>query len=107
MRGWLLMSSVRAGRVSLGGRRNGTAPPGNDIMRKKAASIPLADSMLRIHDGSSPMAPSEPAMASANAPSIQRRMRMLDKVWAAESRKYFKLHLLRTDVVGDVFAGDR
>src|SRR5512135_1307802 len=99
------MSSVSAGRVSLGGRRNGTAPPGNDIIRKNAASIALADSMFRIHDGSSPMAASEPAMASANAPSIQRCM--LDEVLAAESRKYFKLHLLRTNVVGDVFAGDR
>src|ERR1700687_4994515 len=100
------MSSVSAGRVSLGGRRNGTAPPGNDIIRKNPASMALADSMFRIHEGSSPIAASEPAMVSANAPSIQRRMRMLDKGLAAESREYFKLHLLRTDVVGDGLAGD-
>src|SRR5260370_42590411 len=96
------MRSRSAGRVSRGGRRKGTATPGNDIMRKNAASRALADSTLRIHDGNSPSAENVPPSASTKAPNATQRARV-----CVELRKYFNLHLLHSNVVSDIFGGDR
>src|SRR5207245_9048292 len=95
------MSTASAGRVSRGGRRKGTAPPGNDIMRKNTASRALADSTLRIHDGNSPSAERVPPSASTKAPGVSQRARV-----CAELGKYFNLHLLRSNVVGNVLGSD-
>ena len=71
-------------------------------MRKKAASTALPASMLRIHDGNSPRAEMlQPRAAKKIASAIRRTRRK-----TSESRKYFNLHLLRTDVVSDVLGGD-
>ena len=64
-----LISSPSAGRVSRGGRRNATAPPGNDIMRKKTASSALpafdvANPRRQLADGSN-----RHAMAATNTAS--------------------------------------
>src|ERR1700677_2673276 len=101
------MSSESAGRVSRGGRRKGTAPPGNGIMRKKAASSTLDPSMLRTHEGSSPRAAMAEPAASTNTAIASRRMRRLDTLLRDELRKDFNLHLPGADVVGNIFGGDR
>src|SRR4029077_4779118 len=93
------MRSLNAARVSRGGRRNSTGPPGNDIVRKKTASCALLASMLRINDGSSPRAEIVQPIARTNAVSANQR-------WRDELRKHFNLHLLGSDVVGDVLGGD-
>src|SRR5215471_10860511 len=95
------MSSPRAGRVSRGGRRKSTSPPGSDIKRKKAASICVRASMLRTQGGNAP-----------RAVAIQSRKRMLRRTATRARRGFrealgnnFNVHPLRTDVVGDVFTG--
>ena len=72
-------------------------------MRKKTASRALEASMLRIQEGSSPSAEmAQPrAITMTNTTSASRRVRLRH-----ELRKYFNLHLLRTDIVGDVLGGD-
>ena len=54
--GCALINSPRAGRVSAGGRRNSTSPPGKDMARKRAASIAVPASTFRIQAGSAPWA---------------------------------------------------
>src|SRR3974390_829242 len=93
------MRSVSAGRVSRGGRRKATAPPGNDIIRKKTASRAVLASTLRIQDGNSAAEMAAP-MAATNTASASHRKRR-----ERESRKYFNLHLLRTNVVSNIFSG--
>src|ERR1017187_1818055 len=97
------MRSASAGRVSRGGRRKSTAPPGSDIMRKNAASRALEASMLRIQKGSSPSAEmAQPrAITMTSTSNASRRVRLRNKL-----RKYFNLHLPGSNVVSDVFGGD-
>src|SRR5271157_132849 len=99
------MRSERAGRVSRGGRRKSTAPPGSDIMRKKTACSVLPASMLRIHEGNSATAENvnPPAMTNASTASFF----CFDSFLRFKSRKHFNLHLLRCDVVRDILGGDR
>src|SRR5215467_4750483 len=90
---------LKAGRVSLGGRRNATGPPGTDIMRKKAPSRELFASILRIHAGSSPTA--ETALMTAHTAgnstiAVQRRR---------ELREYFNGDLPGSNIVGIAFRG--
>src|SRR5277367_4512891 len=89
------MRSPRAGLVSLGGRRKSTGPPGSDIIRKKTDCSALVASMLRIHAGSSPKAAIVEPRATTNTTSARRLPR-------EELGKYFNLHLLGSDIVGDV-----
>src|ERR1035437_9370069 len=97
------MRSASAGRVSRGGRRKSTAPPGSDIMRKNAAYRALEAAMLRIQEGNSPSAEmAQPrAITMTSTSNASRRVRLRNK-----SRKYFNLHLPRPNIVGDVFGGD-
>src|SRR5271166_1848994 len=95
------MRSARAGRVSRGGRRKSTEPPGNDIMRKKAASIALAASLLRIHEGSSPSAETPQPRAITKTASASARIRLRGRL-----REHFNLHLPGSNVVGDILGGD-
>ena len=106
-----LMSSLSAGRVSLGGRRNSTAPPGNNISRNIADSMAEPASMFRNHDGSAPQADTaHPARATNTAIPHRRSNGFADELRNQnrnELRKDFNLHLLRPDVVGNVLRGYR
>src|ERR1019366_6325218 len=95
------MRSASAGRVSRGGRRKSTAPPGSDIMRKSAASRALEASMLRIQEGNSPSAEIAHPRERTNTASANARVRLRNKL-----RKYVNLHLPRSNIVGDVLGGD-
>src|ERR1700722_12867984 len=88
------MSSLSAGRVSLGGRRNSTAPPGKDIERNIADSTTEPASMLRIQEGRSHHADIIHPVVNRNTARCKLRRKL---------RKDFNLHLLRPNVVGDVF----
>src|SRR4029077_7761135 len=70
-------------------------------MRKNTASSALLASMLRIHRGNSPSAEIVPPTAAKNITSATRRTRRDD-----DSRKYFNLHLLRTNIVSNILGGD-
>src|ERR1035441_7030691 len=101
------MRSASAGRVSRGGRRKSTEPPGNDIMRKKASCSALPASMFRIHKGNSPTAEIAHPTATANVSTASRRVRLRGKSLRGkslhdESRKHFNLHLLRSNVVRNI-----
>src|SRR5258708_31649370 len=95
------MSSRSAGRVSDGGLRNCTAPPGSDIARKNAASMGLPASRLLIQDGRAPLAEIIHPVMATHATIPQTCTSRLLKTLGED----FNLHLLGCDVLGDVFGG--
>ena len=71
------------------------------MARNSAASIAVPASTFRIHAGSAPRAETtHPASVTNTAIPQTRSQRLRDR-----SRKHFNLHLLRPDVVGNVFRG--
>src|SRR5688572_157559 len=78
-----------AGSVSLGGRREGTVPPGSNTSRKNTARNGDVAVMCCTHEPRS----ARRAMAQPTA-----------AVPTAMLRKYLNGHLLRTDVVREVFS---
>src|ERR1700728_128916 len=71
-------------------------------MRESSPSSTLLASMLRVHEGSWPLAATAPKIAAKvkKVARAARRMRGDD-----ESRKYFNAHLLRSNVVGNILGG--
>src|SRR5438876_288948 len=90
------MSLLNSERVSFGGRRTSTAPPGMGTDRKKTACKRLGAAMSWIQRDRS-------ARASTHAASAKpHRLKA-----CATLRRDFNLHLLASDVVREVFRRDR
>src|SRR5271154_3791588 len=97
------MSSPSAGTVSDEGRRKSKSACGIGTLRKIMRSRAEADAMLAIQSGSEPFAAiAQNAMTRAIVP-VKTLVRMaVDR----KLRNDFKVHLLRANVMSNVFGGD-